>query len=215
MNDFSYRPYTITDSEAITTSDRIKGHFADHQPDFLALDPDHDATFLANWETATTNALRCPTDETTVDLQQHANAQVAQRMDDCRKALNDLRYYADMAFGKVDMYAVFGFERNERTRHSPANHVVLMLSMHRMAQRLSTELMFQGMTPAQIQALQDTAMALLDAEANHEDHKRLRVMATVQRKLIFLRMWDFVQRVLRAAEVVFSDDGVKRGLFRV
>jgi len=213
MPEAAQRPYNCTDSEAITISDTMRGHFETYQADFLTIDSSFDTTFINDWKNATDQALHMPTDETKVDLQQHAQSLVDKAMEDCRKALGDLRYFADRAFGNSGRYGVFGFERAQRTRNVVANHVVLMMGMWRLATRFATPLGDQGMTPAQIAALRFTAMNLLEAEMDHEEQKRLRILATVERIELGIYMWSFVQRTQRAADVVFADDAVKRALF--
>ncbi len=100
-------------------------------------------------------------------------------------------------------------------RHAPANYAVAVRTMHLLAMDHTAELTAKGMTLAQIQALLDTAIALTDAEVQHELKKRLRVRTTLLRKRAFEHVWSFVQRIQVAADVLFAEDDVVRGVLAV
>lgn len=53
----------------------------------------------------------------------------------------------------------------------------------------------------------------IDAEVQYQIKKRLRVRTTILRKRAFVRMWSFVQRIQLAADVLYAEDEVMRGLF--
>lgn len=215
MKNLLKRPYPMSDADALTESERMRLSFLDHRTDFETFDSLFDATYASDWRNALDGAMgQVPDDSNKGQLQILTNG-IDQRMEQCRLALKDLRYYADLAFEGDDRLTVFGFERANRTRSNPAHHAVVMRTMHRLALHFAPQLTAKGMTAAQIQALSDTATALLDAETEHELYKRMRVLATVERKEAFIGMWAFAQRVMRAAEVVYVQMAELRGLFRV
>jgi len=209
------RPYVLSDGDALALSERMRLTFMDNRADFESFDALFDATYAADWRTALDQAMTHVTDDSNVGHMQMLTNAIDQRMDACRLALKDLRYYADLAFEGDDRLAVFGFERASRTRSNPASHAVLMGTMHQLAVHFAPQLTAKGMSPVQIAALQTTATALLTAETDHELYKRMRVLATIERKESYIRMWSFPQRVMRAAEVVYAQVVELRSMFRI
>jgi hypothetical protein len=207
------RPYIYTDGKALTIAARLCGLYAEHLSDFEAHDPDLGTAYHDAWKAAIDLAMNMPTDETTVDDQQISAAITAEKMTLCAAAVRDLRYYAALAFDGDEEQNVFGFERLSKLRHAPTAYAVAVRSMHLLAQDYAIELGDQGMTPAHMQALLDTANVLIDAEVQHEFKKRIRVRTTIQRKRAFVRVWSFVQRIQLAANVLYAEDEVMRGLF--
>ena len=207
------RPYHCTDPEAIQRCESMLLAYDDHMAAFQALDPEFDATFRNQWRAAIDAALQQPTDESTLDLQKGHGQHIDQSMEQCRLALADLRYYAHKAYGTKGRYKVFGFERHSGLSGSTANYAVFMFTQHRLALGFQADLMAKGMTAAQIDALQMAATALWDAEVGQETFKRQRSLHTVVRSEAFHGMWSFVQRLQHAADAVFENDAVLRGLF--
>jgi hypothetical protein len=207
------RPYSHTDARALTIASRMCKVYEEFLPDFEAYDPDLGPAFRDAWLQAIEDALTMPTDETTVDDQQISAAVTGEQMAACAAAVRDLRYYASLAFTAKDDLRVFGFERLVKFRYAPAHYAVAVRTMHLLALDHASELTAKGMTPAHTQALLDTANALTDAEVQHEYKKRVRTRLTAQRKRAFLHMWSFVQRIQLAADVLFAEDEVKRGVF--
>jgi len=207
------RPYSHSDAQALTIAARLCKVYEEFMPEFETHDPDLGTDFRDAWQQAIEDATNMPTDETTVDDQQISAAATEEAMAACAAAVRDLRYYASLAFKEKDDLNVFGFERLSKLRHAPANYAVAVRTMHLLALDHAAELAAKGMTPAHTQALPDTANALTDAEVQHEYKKRIRLRITVQRKRAFIHMWSFVQRIQLAADVVFAEDEVKRGVF--
>jgi hypothetical protein len=207
------RPYTYTDPEAIQRCESMLLAFDDHMADFQALDPSFDATFRNDWRAAIDACIAYPTDESTLDLQKGHGQTINEAMEQCRLALADLRYYANKAYGTKGRYRVFGFERHNKLRGSTANYAVFMHTQHRLALRFQPDLAAKGMTALQIHALLITATALWDAEVGQETFKRERILHTVERSEAFRHLWSFVQRLQHAADAIFENDAVGRGLF--
>lgn len=57
------------------------------------------------------------------------------------------------------------------------------------------------------------ATALWNAEVGQETFKRERILHTVKRSEAFRHLWPYVQRLQRAADAIFENDAVGRGLF--
>jgi len=71
----------------------------------------------------------------------------------------------------------------------------------------------KGMTVTQLDNLNTTAAALGEAELLQELHKRNRLTATEERVENINRIWEFMSRADRAAEVLYAQDEDTRGLF--
>jgi hypothetical protein len=209
------RPYSFNDAKALTIAARLCRLYEEQITAFEELDPDLGTDFRDDWQQAIDTAMNIPTDETTVDNQQISAALLAESLDQCAATVRDLRYYANRAFKGKDEFNVFGFSRLSRMRHAPANYAVAVRTMHLLAMDHTAELTAKGMTPAQIQALLDTAIALTDAEVQHELKKRHRVRTTLLRKRAFEHVWSFVQRIQLAADVLYAEDEVVRGVLAV
>jgi hypothetical protein len=215
MEEFNDRPYRITDGAAVTHSAMRQVLFLDHMADFVAFDPDFDTPFAQKWKDAINLALEQPTDETTMDQQSIHTAEVNIAIKQARSTMADLRFFAQKAFGTKGLYKVFNFKLHDRMTRQPANYVIYLRVQHALAVEFATQLTTKGMTPAQIAAIATAADLLQTAEVAQEKFKRTRLHLTLIRKDVMARMYSFDQSVNRAAEVIYAEDEVKRGLFRL
>jgi hypothetical protein len=213
MNNSYQRPYTYSDPEATTIATRICELHTRHMARFTAFDPELGPAFSAAWRQTIADAIATTTDETARDHLQMLSTITDDRMAQCARAARDLRYYVELAFGSTPVLRAFGFARLSRQRHAPAQYAVSMRTLHRLAQQFATELTAQGLTPAHLQALADTATALLQAEEEQELYKCQRMLLTQHRKDTFTALWAFVQRTQRAAQVIFAEEDEMRQLF--
>jgi len=207
------RPYTHTDARALTIAAMFCKLYEERLADFEGFDPDMGTDFRDDWKAAIDHAMNMPRDETTVDVQQISAAETDQEMENCAAAVRDLRYYAARAFKGDEEFSVFGFDRLSKVRHAPVTYALVVRTLHGLALTYASELSAKGMTPAHTQALMDTANALYDAEVQYQLKKRLRVRTTILRKRAFVHVWSFVQRIQLAADVLYAEDEVQRGLF--
>ena len=183
--------------------------------DFVDFDPDFDTPFAQNWTDAINLAVAQYTDETTMDQLSGYTADLNTAVKQARSTMADLRFFAQKAFGTRGMYTVFNFKVHDCMTRQPANYVIYLKVQHALAVEFATELTNKGMTPAQIAAIATAADLLQTAEVAQEKFKRTRLHRTLIRKDVMARMYSFDQSVNRAAEVIYAEDEVKRGLFRL
>ncbi len=215
MDEFNDRPYRITDAAALTRSSMRQRVFLEYMADFVAFDPDFDAPFAQDWAAAIELGLMQPTDETNMDQQGIHTADVNTAVKQARSTMADLRFFAQKAFGTRGLYTVFNFKVHDRMTRQPASYVIYLRVQHQLALEFATQLTAKGMTPAQIAAIATAADQLQEAEVAQEKFKRTRLHLTLIRKDVMARMYSFDQRVNRAAEVIYGEDELKRGLFRL
>ena len=215
MEEFNDRPYRITDAAAVQNSTVRQKLFTEYMADFVDFDPDFDTPFAQNWTDAINLAVAQYTDETTMDQLSGYTADLNTAVKQARSTMADLRFFAQKAFGTRGMYTVFNFKVHDRMTRQPANYVIYLKVQHALAVEFATELTNKGMTPAQIAAIATAADLLQTAEVAQEKFKRTRLHRTLIRKDVMARMYSFDQSVNRAAEVIYAEDEVKRGLFRL
>lgn len=214
--DSDQRLYPYTDAKMISVASSYRLLAADHLAAFQAFDPQLDAAFLSDWNTAIDAAIAIPTDESTLDIMRGFAQEVETRHAACMDAMRDLRYYAAKAFAKSSSdWALLNFNGLNKARHSTSRTVVYMLAEHRAATTLSAPLQAKGMLPAQIDALATTAQALLLAETDHEYHKHQRLMLTRKRVELGNHLWSFCQQVNKASKAVFAADETLLGMFEL
>jgi hypothetical protein len=215
MEELNDRPYRITDAAAVQNSTVRQNLFTEYMADFVDFDPDFDTPFAQNWTDAINLAVAQYTDETTMDQLSGYTADLNTAVKQARSTMADLRFFAQKAFGTRGMYTVFNFKVHDRMTRQPANYVIYLKVQHALAVEFATELTNKGMTPAQIAAIATAADLLQTAEVAQEKFKRTRLHRTLIRKDVMARMYSFDQSVNRAAEVIYAEDEVKRGLFRL
>lgn len=214
--DSDQRLYPYTDADMKSIASTYRAQTADHLAAFQAFDPQLDATFLNDWKLAIEAAYDIPTDETIMDIMQSRTAHVNSSHAACMDAMRDLRYYASKAFAKTSSErALLNFNGLNKARHSISRTVVYMLAEHRAATELAAPLQAKGMLPAQIDALETTAQALLLAETDHEYHKHQRLMLTRKRVELGNHLWSFCQQVNQASKAVFASDETLLGMFEL
>ncbi|MCF8256700.1 MAG: hypothetical protein K9J06_04055 [Flavobacteriales bacterium] len=215
MEELNDRPYRITDAASVQNSTVRQKLFTEYMADFMDFDPDFDTPFAQNWTDAINLAVAQYTDETTMDQLSGYTADLNTAVKQARSTMADLRFFAQKAFGTRGMYTVFNFKVHDRMTRQPANYVIYLKVQHALAVEFATELTNKGMTPAQIAAIATAADLLQTAEVAQEKFKRTRLHRTLIRKDVMARMYSFDQSVNRAAEVIYAEDEVKRGLFRL
>ncbi len=180
---------------------------------FTAFDPSLDNAWLTIWQNEIKAFEIKDNDETYMDQMTIYTAEIKSETEKCLKALRDLRYYAGLAFGKRARYKSFGFNRMTRVAQSTPAFLVFMKVNHRLAISVQAQLIAKGMTAPQIDNINTVATALAEAELLQEQHKRNRLTATEERVESINRLWEFMSRASRAADVIFADDETVRALF--
>lgn len=210
------RQFPHTDADMLAASSAYRLLATDHLAELEAFDPELNATFLNDWNAAIDAAIDLPTDESTMDVMQGFTNEVNTRHEACMEAMRDLRYYASKAFAKSGwQWAFLNFNALNKARHSTSRTVVYLMTVHRVATALSAPLLAKGMLPAQIDALQTTAQALLVADIDQEHHKHERLMLTRKRVQTMNLAWSFCQQVNRASKSVFADQPVLLQVFEL
>jgi hypothetical protein len=209
------RPYRHTDDQAISMCDSMLLAYNANMPALAAVDPAFDAAFATAWKNATDAFLEHPTHELVQDYLTGYGQAVDKAMGRGNRAVSNLRYYVQQAFGSAGIYRSFMFGTNNTARHRTAAYAVYLRTLHRMATMHLAALQAQGLTPAHMQELLDAADAILAAELDHEAYKGESIYLTYQRTQLRNTMWAHVQKVNAAADVAFMNDPIKRALFNV
>ncbi len=207
------RNTAVMDVATLAQSKVKRLHVEKRLIDFTSFDPSLNGAWLTTWQNEINAFERMDTDETYLDQLTIYTATIKTETEKCLKALRDLRYYSGLAFGKQARYQSFGFSRMTRVAQSTPSFLVFMKVNHRLALLVQPELTAVGMTAAQIDNLNTAAIALADAELLQELHKRNRLTATEARVENINRLWEFMSRASRAAEVIYASDNDLRALF--
>lgn len=210
------RPYPTEDSIALRDSRVRHQLFSDHLSVFTVFDPTLDAAFAAGWDAANDLAEKHPTDETTVDILQQYTDAVKAAEKNCHRSVNDVRYYAGIAFPDTkSKLREFGLHRLAKVRSNTSQFIIWMKVLHRRVIANQTALTNAGMSAATIAAILTNATALDAAEVEQEDYKLERIALTQSRVAVHTAMWKFVTRIAEAAAIVFEEQPEKKAQFAV
>ena len=210
------RAYTFEDSLALSDSKVFRKLFMENMADFTPFDPGLNAGFATGWQAAINLAEQQKTDETISDQLQQHTTKVAAQDKICYEAANGVKYYIKKAFGVDETkWKEFGFHLVHRTRQTTDKFITWMKVLHNQAAKYKPELMAADMPEPEIDSLLPKANTLETANLEQETFKRERLALTQQRVLAYNALWEFAQTVSSAADNVYSEDEVKRGLFRL
>jgi|GEM_PF-3572314 len=208
------RIFSGQDTAAIEKAKTMCALASQHLAALAAFDAGLDAAFILQWQQAINAAENVPNDETTVDQQMQLTTRVDQCHEQCIMAVNDLRYYAGKSFSKdSEEMALFNFKGLVKARVAVSRLVVYLKVLHIAATNQAAQLTVNGMTLIQIDALRDTANALLQADVDQEYHKHYRLMLTRRRIATLNKMWDLCRQVHQASRSAFRDSPAKQSMF--
>lgn len=210
------RDFDIEDTLLIQRSDTIRGHFINHQAAFSAFDPDLNATFVANWLLSIDECEAHPTDETTLDQQQHHTYELEEAVKAGFTAANELEFYVKKAFPNDPTYLdEFGFSERKKARARKLNQFVWLFIMKKIAQDYAAELALVNMPPAVLTTLETKAIELGQKEEQQEYYKRIRKRLLRQRIKKFNTLYSYFTTVYNAAQIVFYNQPEEKGLFTI
>jgi hypothetical protein len=213
--DLSTRPFRYSDPEALELSGTMRLQFLEDMALFEDYDPALDSGFATAWEAA----IKACFDHDSHELMQERLGEYTLVLEGAvaqgSAAMADLRYFAQLAFGKTPQLAVFQFGQHDHVRRRTMAYPIYLRVQHGLALDHAAQLTAKGMTPAQIAALDAAATAITDAELVQERFKREILQATIQRNDLYSTMWGFPQAVNAAADVIFAAQPTKRGLYRL
>jgi hypothetical protein len=210
------RDFDIDDALLIQRSDTIRLHFINYLARFSAFDPDLNLTFANNWLLSIDECEAHPTDETTLDEQQHLTDELEQAIKEGFAAANDLEYYVKKAFpGDKSYREEFGFGERTKARQRTLNLLIWLEVMIKIANDYPAELAAVNMPASVLTNLQAKQQNAVQKEIAQEYFKRMRKRLARQRVKNFNTLYGFFTRINNAAQIVFANEKEERELFEL
>ena len=210
------RDYSSTDEYMVERSETLQGLFSDagNLPDFTVFDPNLDAAFAAQWQTAIDAAVATVSGETVDDQVVQLTQIVDGAMKNCRKKYIEVKYFFNLAFpGNVGIMKEMGLDDYVTARNRQMRMVFFTENLHAAAEKNKVALIAAGYSQLRIDEIETFRAALQTANKNQNKFLKGRPVLTQEREKIFNTCFGFTNRVCDAALSVYYDDDVKGGLF--
>ena len=208
------RDFDFEDSLLIQRARTLHGHFLVHQAAFSTFAPYMNAAWAAAWLAHIDDCEQHPTDETTLDQQQHYTDELEQARKEGFQAANDLEFYVKKAFPDDEyMLEEFGFNERKKARARTLNQLIWLEVMKQVANDYTAELAAADMPPAILTNLDTKRQNAVTKEITQEYYKRIRKRLARQRLQKYNALYKYCTTVRNAAQSVFYDQDEERGLF--
>jgi hypothetical protein len=210
------RDFNLLDVELVQRARTLHGHFLVHQAAFTTFAPTMDAAWAAAWLAQIDDCEQHPTDETTLDQQQHYTDELAKAQKEGFEAANALEFYVKKAFpGDEYILEEFGFNERKKARARTLNQIVWLFVMKKVADEYVAELTAADMPPAILLDLDTAAENVGDKELDQEYYKRIRKRLARQRLQKYNALYKYCTTARNAAQVVFVNQKEERELFSI
>lgn len=203
------RLYKISDSAMLQFARLNRNMFLIDKPGFVALNPDFDGSFGADWLTAIETAEDAPTDEVVVDQQSQQTETVEEQMALCRQKYGQVIYYAGEAFDRKTILNEFGQNDYLDIRNKQNEMITFMGTLHATATKYKVQLIAKGYTQAKIDEIETLRDDLITANVQQQQLIKERPTTTADRIEKMNTVYRFCQKVNRASKQVFLGNYAK------
>lgn len=212
------RKYNIPDADMMEDSRTNKTIFESDKALFVALNPEFDDPFAADWLSSIEASEATETAETRDDRQRQATAEVEQAMASARAKYNEVKYFVEEAFpGNKDLQARFGLNDYDEAANDQAKMVLFLNNLHKWCVDpvLSPPLTAKGLSAPRVAEIL-TIRDLLLSENNEQEVMIVESpVVTEQRVNTYNTTYAFRQKVNRASKVVFAGNTAKLNEYKL
>jgi len=208
--------YTMADAVMFQKSRTKRQLFLNLLAEFIALDPDFDAPFAADWLASIAASEGWETHETRQDQQGQETAEVMEVMKQARDKYTQVIYFVEKAYrNKPNIVNKFGANDYGEAATDQAKMVTFLTNLHEKC----TDVAFAAdLATANLTAPMIAEILTIRDNLNTEDTEQntfieSTTLATQARHAQFNDTFDYWQKVNAASKVVFRNDPVKLNLF--
>lgn len=208
------RSFSTDDAKMIQFSRTTKINLENNLAEFTAFDPDFDANFLTQYETAIDQAEVFNSDNQLIDVQVQATLDLEEKMTECRDFFQIMKYFIEKAFpGKRGTWDEFGYNDYDRVRNRSTSMIQFMHDLFEVATKYASNLESVGFDAARLATIETLTNELREAKSLQEQTKGVRSTAANDRVVLLNKVWDLTTRICNAGKAVFYKDYGRYQLF--
>ena len=204
------RKFRVPDDVMLQASRVMHGIFLEDKDTIINFDADFNTRFAENWNAKNKEALEISNDNYYIDKLTEYTAIVQGKMDRCRTAFQKMKYFIEKAFpNQTQIWNQFGFNDYNNVRKSEAHMIKFMGILHSTAIIHADTLIAAGFSRESIDEIEILQEELKNADYEQEMFKKKRSKITQDRVIILNECYEYMQKVSKAAKVIFADNYVK------
>ncbi|MBS3915388.1 MAG: hypothetical protein KG003_12915 [Bacteroidetes bacterium] len=187
-----------------------QGFFSEDKSRFDEFDTDFRDPFAENWLTAIAECEAELQDVSIVSQMTNLTEGVAEKMEQCRTAYQELKFFVEKAFpNNKPVWNEFGYAKYDSARQSQAQMVQFMQEAHTVARKYKDQLTAKNYPEGKIELLLTLKQELDAANTQQEMFKGGRPTLTQTRITKLNTAWEITVKVCRAGKIIFIDDKAK------
>ena len=204
------RIFSVPDSDMLEAGTTMHNLFTGDKQAFANFDTDFADPFAENWMNILNTALETPVDDYVKNELGEYTAEVEKCMEACREGYRELKYFYQKAFPEDrKTWNLFGYSVYEKKRNSETKMLEFLPVIKKAAAKYSAQLIQAGYSQEKIDNLETLRLNLFTANSDQEFYRENRPKETRERIVQLNKCYEFMQKVNKAAKIVFKDDFVK------
>ncbi len=216
MKKIIVRNYNMPDDELIEDATTKEGHLTKYLPEFTDFDSTIDEEKLIELRELIAQARAILSDNVIVDNQAEKTEIVINLMEQCRKQYRKLSYFIKTAFPNSPATRnKFGENDYSKVRKTQSKMISFMEDLAATAVKYSAELITAGAKQEYIDKTVQLSEQLSQVNKDQEMYIDIRPMMTEERIIIFNKIWEILQKLSKAAKIMYEDQIAKMKLFLI
>jgi len=204
------RNFSGSDAVMVQNSRVMHGIFITDKARFISFDKDFSDPFGDNWIQAAEIAINVTQDaDTLVDLTAYSQM-VENKMEECRRFFMEMKYFIEKAFpNNKENWEPFGYSEYDSVRKSETKMIKFLGVLYKTTLKYKTQLLNAGFPEEKVERIQELQNELEEADYNQEIDKKGRPLLTQDRINILNECYGYMQKVSKAAKIIFADNYAK------
>ncbi len=212
------RKYNIPDADMMEDSRTNRTIFGTDKALFIALNPDFDDPFAANWLLSIEASEAAETAETREDQQEQETADVEAVMVLARAKYNEVKYYVETVFAdKPAIQNKFGLDNYGKAATDQNEMALFLKNLHTQCTVPANQALLEaaGLTVIKIGEIATLYGNLTTENPEQDAFIKTSGSATDARVTVYNATYAFRQRVNRASKVVFAGNPTKLNEYKL